>query len=486
MANPSSNKCLFPSLLSMFLFLQVIKASQEEYPKSQESDRVINLPGQPTSPSISQFSGYINVNQHHGRALFYWFFQAQSQWSNKPLLLWLNGGPGCSSVGYGAAAELGPLRVNKNGVGLHFNKYAWNKEANLLFVESPVGVGFSYTNTSSDFTKLDDGFVAEDAYNFLVNWLQRFPQFKTHDFFIAGESYAGHYVPQLAELVYDRNKDTSKYPKINLKGFIVGNPETDDYYDYKGLLEYAWSHTVITDQHYDKAKQVCDFKSPNWSIECNIVMNQLFEKYNEIDIYNIYAPKCLANSTSSLAHSSDSVNSLAKVNNYRMRRMRLFGGYDPCFSDYIEEYFNRKDVQSSLRASIKGRTSNVKWKVCNDSILREYNVTVFSILPIYTKLSKGGLKIWVYSGDADGRVPVLGSRYCIEALGLSLKSPWRSWYHNHQVGGRMVEYEGLTFVTVRGAGHLVPLNKPSEALSLIHSFLTGEPLPAHSSLMMYG
>lgn len=93
----------------------------------------------------------------------------------------------------------------------------------------------------------------------------------------------------------------------------VGNPETDDYYDYKGLLEYAWSHTVITDQHYDKAKQVCDFKSPNWSSECNIVMNQLFEKYNEIDIYNIYAPKCLTNSTSSLADSSDSVNSLAKV-----------------------------------------------------------------------------------------------------------------------------------------------------------------------------
>ncbi|KAM3707971.1 hypothetical protein ACJW31_02G064400 [Castanea mollissima] len=443
MANPSSNKCLFLSLLFMFLFLQCIKASQEEYPKSQESDRVTNLPGQPTSPSISQFSGYINVNQYHGRALFYWFFQAESHWSNKPLLLWLNGGPGCSSVGYGAAAELGPLRVNKNGVGLHFNKYAWNKEANLLFVESPVGVGFSYTNTSSDFTKLDDGFVAEDAYNFLVNWLQRFPQFKTHDFFIAGESYAGHYVPQLAELVYERNKDTSKYPKINLKGFIVGNPGTDDYYDYKGLLEYAWSHTVITDQHYDKAKQ------------------------------------CVTNSTSSLAHSSDTANSLAKVKNYRMRRMRSFGGYDPCFSEYIEEYFNREDVQSSLHASIKGRTSNVKWKVCNDSILGEYNVTVFSILPIYTKLNKGGLKIWVYSGDADGRVPVLGSRYCIEALGLSLKSPWRSWYHNHQVGGRMVEYEGLTFVTVRGAGHLVPLNKPSEALSLIHSFLTGEPLPAH-------
>jgi hypothetical protein len=94
MANPGSHKCLL-SLLSMFLLLQCmltcIKASQE-YSKSQESDKVINLPGQPTSPSISQFSGYINVNQDHGRALFYWFFEAQSQWSKKPLLLWLNGG----------------------------------------------------------------------------------------------------------------------------------------------------------------------------------------------------------------------------------------------------------------------------------------------------------------------------------------------------------------------------------------------------------
>lgn len=111
-------------------------------------------------------------------------------------------------------------------------------------------------------------------------------------------------------------------------------------------------------------------------------------------------------------------------------------------------------------------------------MLNTYNYTVFSVLPIYTKLIKGGLKIWVYSGDADGRVPVIGTRYCVEALGLSIKSPWRSWYHDHQVGGRMVEYEeGLTLLTVRGAGHLVPLNKPSEALALFHSFLTGQDLP---------
>ncbi|KAB1213809.1 Serine carboxypeptidase-like 33 [Morella rubra] len=446
MGNPGSNKCLFLSLLSICLFLQplitCIKGS-EEFRKSQESDRVINLPGQPPSPSISHFSGYINVNKENGRALFYWFFEAQSQSSKKPLLLWLNGGPGCSSVGYGAAVELGPLRVNKKGAGLVYNKYAWNKEANLLFVESPVGVGFSYTNTSSDLTKLEDSFV-------------------------------GHYVPQLAELVYDRNKNSTKYPVINLKGFIVGNPETEESYDNRGILDYAWSHAVISDQLYNKARKVCDFKSFDWSNECNGAMEEVFENYAEIDIYDIYAPKCLINSTSSLAHSRGSVESLTEANNYgvRSRRTRIFGGYDPCFSTYAEEYFNRVDVQASLHAS-----STVKWKVCNDFIFGAYSFTVFSLLPVYTKLIKGGLKIWVYSGDADGRVPVIGSRYCVEALRLPLKAPWRSWYHHNQVGGRIEEYEGLTFVSVRGAGHLVPLDKPSEALSLIHSFLTGEPLP---------
>ncbi|KAK4257856.1 hypothetical protein QN277_007390 [Acacia crassicarpa] len=458
--------CLL-SLCFCLLAITFIKASEIKV-GSHELDRVTTLPGQPSSPSISQFSGYITVNEAHGRALFYWFFEAQSEPSKKPLLLWLNGGPGCSSIGYGAVVEIGPLTVSKNGEGLQFNPYSWNQEANLLFVESPVGVGFSYTNTSSDLTILEDGFVAEDAYNFLVNWLQKFPQFKSLDFFISGESYAGHYVPQLAELIFDRNKNRSKDSFINLKGFIVGNPETENYYDSKGLLEYAWSHAVISDQEYEKAKNVCDFKQFNWSDECNEAVNLVFRDYREIDIYNIYAPACRLNSTSSTVPEG--------IHNYRLRRMRLFGGYDPCYSTYAEEYFNRIDVQSSFHANLKGGNT---WKTCSNSILNTYNFTVFSVLPIYTKLIKGGLKVWIYSGDTDGRIPVIGTRYCVEALGLPLKSSWRTWYHNNQVGGRIVEYEGLTYVTVRGAGHLVPLNKPSEALSLIHSFLSGQNLPPH-------
>ncbi|KAJ1418675.1 Serine carboxypeptidase, histidine active site [Sesbania bispinosa] len=406
---------LFVQSLCFFVLTSSFIKASEINVESYESDRIIDLPGLPSTPSVSHFSGYITVNEDHGRALFYWFFEAKSQPSNKPLLLWLNGGPGCSSIGYGAVVEIGPLLVNKNGEGLSFNTYSWNQEANLLFVESPVGVGFSYTNTSSDLTILEDHFVDSLSSN------------------------PGTFIYQ--------EKARTLYPSA----CRVGNPETEDYYDYKGLLEYAWSHAVISDQQYDKAKQVCDFKQMEWSNECNQAMNEVFQDYSEIDIYNIYAPSCHLNSTSSVALDSESngPESLTKI-----------------------------DVQSSFHVNTKrGNNTNLTWKVCNDSILRTYNFSVFSVLPIYTKLIKGGLKIWVYSGDADGRVPVIGTRYCIDALGLPLKSSWRTWYHHNQVGGRIVEYEGLTYVTVRGAGHLVPLNKPSEALSLIHAFLTGDHLP---------
>ena len=79
----------------------------------------------------------------------------------------------------------------------------------------------------------------------------------------------------------------------------MGNPETNDYYDSKGLLEYAWSHAVISDQLYYKSKQVCDFHLSDWSFDCLTNMAQVYTQYNQIDIYNIYAPSCLLNTTTS-------------------------------------------------------------------------------------------------------------------------------------------------------------------------------------------
>ncbi|KAH7858914.1 hypothetical protein Vadar_029347 [Vaccinium darrowii] len=155
-------------------------------------------------------------------------------------------GPGCSSVGYGATQEIGPFIVDTEGHALKLNPYAWNTEANMLFLESPVGVGFSYSNTTTDYDNLGDNFTANDSYSFLHKWFLKFPSYKTRKFYVAGKSYAGKYVPKLAELILDKNKDPSLF--INLRGILLGNPETCDAEDLKGQVDYGWSHAVVSDE----------------------------------------------------------------------------------------------------------------------------------------------------------------------------------------------------------------------------------------------
>ncbi|KAF6172150.1 hypothetical protein GIB67_003842 [Kingdonia uniflora] len=134
----------------------------------------------------------------------------------KPLLLWLNGGPGCSSLAYGAMEELGLFRVHSDGKTLYHNPYSWNKVANVLFLESPVRVGFSYSNITSDYKNSGDQRNAAYNYAFLVNWLERFLEYKDRDFYISGECYAGHYVPELAHTILQHNNRANK-TIINLK-----------------------------------------------------------------------------------------------------------------------------------------------------------------------------------------------------------------------------------------------------------------------------
>ncbi|WOL17410.1 hypothetical protein Cni_G26202 [Canna indica] len=184
---------LVPSFVRANTFIIVVVALTkgawtERLPYSGESDLVVNLPGQP-SVKFLHYAGYVRINDD--KSMFYWFYEAIKAPLEKPLLLWLNG------------------------------------VANHLFLESPVGVGFSYSNKSSDFENQNDKMTAEDSYTFLINWFTKFPTFKLHEFYIAGESYAGHYMPQLASLIHEKNNIATKNSYINFKGLMIGNPLLD-------------------------------------------------------------------------------------------------------------------------------------------------------------------------------------------------------------------------------------------------------------------
>ncbi|PWA44485.1 Peptidase S10, serine carboxypeptidase [Artemisia annua] len=414
---------------------------------SREADMIDKLPGQP-EVDFDQYAGYVTVDAEAGRALFYYLAESPQNSSTKPLVLWLNGGPGCSSFGYGAMEELGPFRVNSDGQTLYRNDYAWNNVANVLFLESPAGVGFSYSNRSSDYTTGDKR-TAKDSYTFLLNWFERFPQYKNRSFFITGESYAGHYVPQLASLILSENEKTNQ-TIINLTGIAIGNAWIDDNTSYKGTYDYFWTHSLNSDETIAGINKYCDYVSGNYSDKCYQYQSQGDSELGDIDIYNIYAPLC-------------------DVNTQKPGSPGSVKDFDPCSDGYVSTYLNRAEVQEALHAR------NTSWAHCGGV---GWTDSPSTILPTISQLIANGISVWIYSGDIDGRVPVTSSRYSVNKMKLPIETAWRPWYYNKEVGGYVVGYRGVVLTTVRGAGHEVPSYQPGRALLMISSFLQGELPPA--------
>ncbi|XP_030532237.1 serine carboxypeptidase-like 40 [Rhodamnia argentea] len=424
----------------------------------RKKDWIKMLPGQPLV-KFDHYGGYVTVDESAGRAFYYYFAEAERNKDSMPLLLWLNGGPGCSSLAYGAMQELGPFRVYSDGKTLYKNKFAWNIAANVLFLESPAGVGFSYSNTTSDYQKNGDSKTAADNYVFLLNWLERFPEYKSRDFYISGESYAGHYVPQLAHTILTYNKKANM-TLINLKGIIIGNAVINDETDQRGMYDYFATHALISDETGDAIQKYCDF-SPNATSQvsqCNSALQDMANNVYSLDIYNIYAPLCF----------SSNVTSQPKKTNI----MDL----DPCGDNYVYAYMNREDVQEALHANVTKLDHD--WSGCS-SVIRTWGDSPYTVLPLLQEFMSNGLRVWVFSGDTDGRVPVTSTRRSLSKMSLPTKSPWRPWFLGGEVGGYVQVYKGdLTFATVRGAGHQVPGYQPKRALSLISHFLAGSPLPS--------
>ncbi|KAK6270934.1 hypothetical protein POUND7_008032 [Theobroma cacao] len=413
----------------------------------QNLDKITELPGQPKNVEFNQYSGYVTVNEQAGRALFYWLIELPVSRSpeTRPLVLWLNGGPGCSSLAYGAAEEIGPFHIRPDGRTLYLNRYAWNNLANMLFLESPAGVGFSYSNTTSDL-------------------------------YTAGDRRTGHYVPQLSQIVYERNRGVQN-PVINFKGFLVGNAVTDDYHDFVGTFEYWWTHGLISDSTYRSLRVACDLgSSTHPSLQCMSALRVAEVEQGNIDPYSIFTQPCKDTATLKRNMRGHYVSFHSYELNNGAFPPWMSRAYDPCTERYSKVYFNLPEVQKALHANVTG--ISYPWQTCSDLVGNYWADAPLSMLPIYKELIAAGFRIWVYSGDTDAVVPVTATRYSIDALKLPTVTNWYPWYDNGKVGGWSQAYKGLTFVTVTGAGHEVPLHRPRQAFILFRSFLENKPMPS--------
>ncbi|KAH9318095.1 hypothetical protein KI387_019864 [Taxus chinensis] len=446
-------------------------------------DLVWRLPGQPVV-GFKQYAGYVTVDQTAGTALFYYFVEAEKNASASPLALWLNGGPGCSSIGGGAFTELGPFYPSGRGQNnLARNSHSWNKGANLLFLDSPAGVGWSYSNSSSAYSYNDER-VANETLTFLLKWFDKFPEYKTRDLFLTGESYAGHYIPQLAALILRHNEHNRHHPGafyFNLKAITIGNPLLNYGLDTSATYFFLWSHGLISDKTYHGVTSFCDFSDGEISGEEEVgvedtvgtcpffvgaARSEVGERINMYDVTLDVCPPPI----------------IQQALRLRKRIKHRVEGVDVCIDNEITSYLNRREVQQALHANTTALPYS--WEACSRVIVYKFEDQLQDMLPILTSLIKQGLPVWIFSGDQDSVVPLTGTRTQVSKvardLNLQIKIPYSAWYAHGQVGGWTEVYEKLVYTTVRGASHMVPYAQPERALILFTRFLAGKPLPQHS------
>ncbi|CAI5512908.1 unnamed protein product [Closterium sp. Naga37s-1] len=202
------------------------------------------------TPDISHTAGYFKIKARRDTRLFYYYFESRNDASTDPLVLWLTGGPGCSSA-FALLYENGPYQLDTDGTTLIWNDNGWDMASNIIFLDQPVGTGFSYSNDGQK--RSTQRGVSKDAYQFLQAFLDAHPELRTRPFFITGESYAGKYIPTLAARIVRANK-VGKKPRINLQGMAIGNGLTSPHTQSMSYARFAYRNKLMSYWKYRELK----------------------------------------------------------------------------------------------------------------------------------------------------------------------------------------------------------------------------------------
>ncbi|XP_062024364.1 serine carboxypeptidase-like 18 isoform X2 [Rosa rugosa] len=375
-------------------------------------------------------TGYVGVGDSEEVQLFYYFVESERSPENDPLLIWLTGGPRCSSF-YGLIYEIGPLsfkltNLTTDPLTLVLNPNSWNKVANIIFLDAPAGTGYSYSTTSH-------GLISSDTLHstriceFLQKWLTTHQKFLANPLYVAGDSYSGKIVPIIAQKIADGIEAGIK-PHLNLKGYIVGNPVSNGQQDVNSRIVYAHQLGLISDRIYQSANRNCKGEFVD------------FDPNNQL---------CL--------------NSLQAIDEEDKIR-------------YSVLWQNDINVRKAL--SIREGTK-AQWTKCNKTT--PYTFDIASNIEYHRNLSRKNLRAIIYSGDHDMSVPYISTLAWIESMNFTIEEDWRPWFSNDQVAGYTLYYSNnkeynLTYATIKGGGHTAPEYNPKECFDMISRWLAHTPL----------
>ncbi|VEU22412.1 DEKNAAC103407 [Brettanomyces naardenensis] len=421
---------------------------------------VKDLPGLsdiPESMIPEMHAGQLDLPLKNDTGLFFWRFGRQ-QTLTDDLVIWFNGGPGCSSMD-GAMMEIGPFRPSdKDGSKLTYNNGTWLDSADLLFVDQPIGTGFAYTDVDYD-RELTE--ASQHMVEFFKEYLNLFPSDGERNIWIAGESYAGQYIPYFADAILREQEDDPSF-HMNIQGLLIGNGWIDPDIQSLSYVPFAMKNKLLNSTNPMFQKVLSQHEKCQNAI--NDPENTEFEKTQCDKVLDIF--------TKATKVITDQNKRGTCFNVYDYRKQDIYpscGANWPEILPSTETYLNLEDVQKALNL-----VHRKEWTECNNRVSMLFSpkksVKALELLP--DLLSK--VSIMLFNGDKDIICNHLGTEMMIERLnigggqiGFSDDSGSVDWVYAGENVGEVRNEMNLTYVRVFNSSHMVPYDLPEISRGLL-------------------
>lgn len=356
----------------------------------------------------------------------------------------------------------------------------------MLYVEQPVGTGFSYGKEPPN----DEEGVSSDFYGFLLNFYRTFPKQRAKRLYLVGESYAGYYVPSIAHYIYHKNKKTKE--SINLAGIGIGNGWADANIQGPMIIDYAWWHGMIDSVIRDALHEEWEHCSLRTGSE-----PPPFHPFTVPDECGLMGATLQAAGAGLFSWGAPNTYDVTTFDPYLLLTSHNSTNY---------HFFNKAQVQKALNVPKdigkpwlgcipgEGRRRRLARNVPNgvfatirrtltEKLLLDDDRPVSVVPYIAELLDEAGIQVLVYNGDRDLSTCAQGSETLLDGMKWSGSADWANpnvyrrglWMVDGQVAGHAKSLKGLDFVIVFNSGHLVPYNQPINSLDLITRLLKADP-----------
>ena len=391
--------------------------------------------------------------------IFWWFYGAHDQQRDKlPLVLWLQGGPGASGTGFGNFEEIGPLYQNSTA-----RKTTWIQKTNVLFIDSPVGAGFSYVTDPVAYTR-NVTQIADDLLVVFKAFLKNLTIFEDAPFYIFGESYGGKMAAEFGQRLYETIE--RKEIKCNFKGVALGDSWISPVDSILSWGKYLYQYSLLDTQDLravqSSAGQVVNYfdqglykkSTAYWSKTRDLV--SLFT--DNVNVYNV-----LQHNASAFRDSNDIIERL----------------YDRHLAVYYQN--NLKSFMNTvIRKKLGIIPDNVTWgSQATDTFNYQSEDFMKPAIKAVDYLISKGLKIIVYQGQFDMLCNTAGAEKWTSKLQWSGLQGFnyatrKPLYIDGKIGQTQAflkSFKNFSFYFVMNAGLMVPLDNGEMALKMLEEII---------------